>query len=501
MAGEGDAGLFLGLDVGTQGTKGLVVDVEARRVVARAAEGYELLGGLPAGAAEQHPATWWRAVRAVVLRLLPRLDAARLAGIGVAGQQHGFVPLDAAGEVIRPAKLWCDTATADEAEELSRAWGRRVPTGFTASKILWLKRHEPERFARLAQVLLPHDWIDLRLTGRATMEAGDASGTGFFDPVAREFQREELETIDPRLPAMLPPLLAPGEPAGHLTPQAAAELGLPAGLLVAPGGGDNMLSAIGSGATRPGVVVVSLGTSGTVFTYSATPLLDPEGLIAPFCDSTGGWLPLLCVMNVTGVVEEVRAAFAAAGPAGAADLERLTRQAEAVPPGCEGVLFVPYLQGERVPDLPRATGSLLGLRTGSLRPGVLFRAALEGTSLNLAWGVDRLRALGVRVDAVRLVGGGAQNPLWRQVLADVLGAPVQLLAEPESAALGAALQAAWCARRQRDPGASADELTTLFVRPAGDAVLPDPGRSALYGELGRRFRAAALAGAPWEKEA
>lgn len=498
-AGGGAAALFLGLDVGTQGTKGVVVDVAKGRVVARASESYELLPGLPPGAAEQHPATWWQAVRAVVARLRTEVDVARLAGLGVSGQQHGFVPLDAAGEVIRPAKLWCDTATADEAEELSQAWRRRVPTGFTASKILWLKRHEPEHFARLRTVLLPHDWIDLRLTGRATMEAGDASGTGFFDPIAREFRRDELESIDPALPEMLPPLLAPGEPAGRLTPEAAAELGLPAGLLVAPGGGDNMLSAIGSGATRPGVVVVSLGTSGTVFTYSTTPVLDPEGLIAPFCDSTGGWLPLLCVMNVTGVTEEVRAAFAAGGAAGAS-LERLTQEAEAVPPGCGGVLFIPYLQGERVPDLPHATGSLFGLRHGSLRPGVLFRAALEGTSLNLAWGVDRLRALGVRVDSVRLVGGGAQNPLWRRILADVLDAPVQLLAEPESAALGAALQAAWCARRLHDPAASADELASAFVRPAGAPVLPDAARAARYREIGARFRAAALAGAPWEKE-
>ena len=490
MGAGGEGRLFLGLDVGTQGTKGLVVDLERRRIVARAAEAYDLLPGLPPGAAEQHPETWWQAVRAVVGRLAREVELADLAGIGVAGQQHGFVALDAAGEVLRPAKLWCDTSAADEAEELSRAWGRRVPAGFTAPKVLWLKRHEPERFARLATVLLPHDWIDLRLTGRATMEAGDASGTGFLDPRTRAWRADEVAWIDPELPAKLPPLLAPGEPAGRVGAAAARELGLPEGLLVAAGGGDNMLSAIGSGATRPGIVVLSLGTSGTAFTYSPAPVVDPEGLIAPFCDSTGGWLPLLCTMNVTGVTEEVRAAFGLQDEPG---LERLTREAAAVPPGCHGLLLLPYLRGERVPDLPRATGTLLGLRPGLLRPATLFRAALEGTSLNLAWGLDRLRALGLPLESLRLVGGGAQSLLWRQLLADVLALPLQPLPEPESAALGAALQAAWTFHRQSDPSLSADALAAPFTRPTSDPILPDPERAALYRELGQRFREEVLA--------
>lgn len=293
---------FLGLDVGTQGTKALLVDLDAGRVVARASRSYGLIEGLAPGAAEQHPDTWWEALRDAVREL----GARRVAGIGVSGQQHGFVPLDAGGQVIRPAKLWCDTETAPEARELSGSYGRPVPTGFTASKILWLKRHEPERFARLAAVLLPHDYVNYRLTGRLFTEAGDASGTGFFDPRKRCFVPAEAAAIDPGLPAKLPPLIQPGEPGGELTPEAAAELGLEPGVPVAAGGGDNMMSAIGSGAVRPGVCVLSLGTSGTVFAYSDEPVVDPEGLIAPFCDSTGGWLPLLCVMNATGVTAEVR---------------------------------------------------------------------------------------------------------------------------------------------------------------------------------------------------
>jgi len=483
-----DSELFLGLDVGTQATKGLVIDLAARSVVARASAPHAMVAGLAPGAAEQEPATWWDAVRAVVARLVAAVDPARLAGIGVSGQQHGFVPLDAAGEVIRPAKLWCDTSTADEAEELSRLWGRRVPAGFTASKVLWMMRREPERFARLATILLPHEWVNLRLTGRMSAEHGDASGTGYFDPVERTWRADELAALDARLPEALPPLLAPGEPAGRVTPAAARELGLPAGVMVAPGGGDNMLSAIGSGATRPGVVVVSLGTSGTVFTYSPRPVVDPEGLIAPFCDSTGGWLPLLCTMNVTGVTEEVRAAFGMQAEGG---LEHLTRLAAEVPPGCDGLLFLPYLVGERVPDLPRATGTLLGLRPGLLRPAHLFRAALEGTSQNLAWGTDRLRALGIEITSVRLVGGAARNPLWRQILADCLATPVTPLAEPESAALGAALQAAWSAERQDAPTLTADEIAAPFVRPEAPPQEPSPERTALYRALAERFRAEA----------
>lgn len=488
------ASLFVGLDVGTQGTKGLVLDLAAGAVVARASAAYGLIEGLPPGAAEQHPQTWIDAVRTVLGRLLTEVDRARLGGIAVSGQQHGFVPLDDRERVIRPAKLWCDTSTEAEARELSERFERHVPVGYTASKILWLARREPEHFARLRTVLLPHDYVNLRLTGRRTMEAGDASGTGFFDPRARAFAWHEAEVIHPELPAMLPELVEAGEPAGRVDARAAADFGLPEGLVVASGGGDNMLSAIGAGATRPGVVVMSLGTSGTVCTHATEPVVDPEGLIAPFCDSTGGWLPLLCVMNLTGVTEEVRAAF---GVESGEALARLTEEAARVPAGCDGVTFLPYLQGERVPDLPGATGTLLGLRPGSLRPATLFRAALEGTSLNLAWGVDRMRALGVAVDAVRLVGGGARNPLWRQILADSIGTPIVALAEPESAALGAALQAAWTTCRSRGDSVAIDDLAVRVVALPAESVEPRAPEVERYRELGEVFRerVAALHGA------
>jgi D-xylulose kinase len=479
--------LHLGLDVGTQGTKGLLIEADSARVVARAARSYGLIPGLAPGAAEQHPGDWIAAVAEVARELAaaPGVDPAAIRGVGVSGQQHGLVALDRERRVVRPAKLWCDTETAAEASELSRRLARPIPAGFTASKVLWLARREPEAWRRVATVLLPHDWVNLRLTGEATSEAGDASGTGFFDPRARSWDRAACDAIDPRLHALLPPLIEAGEPAGRLTKEGAKLLALPGscvGIPVSAGGGDNMMSAIGAGATRDGVAVLSLGTSATIFTRSATPIVDPGGSIAPFCDSTGGWLPLLCVMNATGVLESVR-------ESSGASLDVLTEEAARIEPRCGGLRLLPFLRGERVPDLPDATATLLGIRPGFLERGRLFRAALEGVALNLACGLDHLRALGPRVDSVRLAGGGARNRLWRAILADALAARVVPLVEAESAALGAAVHSLWTARRLRGDRTPIDAHAASFARlDERESVAPDPGRSGLWESARQRFR-------------
>ncbi|MGE4619222.1 MAG: xylulokinase [Planctomycetota bacterium] len=466
--------LYLGLDVGTQGVKGVVIDPEARPcVIARAGRSLDLLPGLPAGAAEQHPDDWWQAVIEVVHQLTEndKVDAMSIAGIGISGQQHGSVFVDENDRVVRAAKLWCDTSTADEARELTDKIGRAVPVGFTASKVTWLARNEPDHWQRTNGVLLPHDFINLRLTGQRTMEAGDASGTGWFDVRKRCFDEEAVSAVDPELAGKLPRLLETGEAAGTVCPAAAQQLGIPEGVLVAPGGGDNMMSAIGSGATRAGTVVMSLGTSGTVFTRCDEPVIDPEGLIAPFCSSDGAWLPLLCVMNCTNVTEEVKNGYFPNDPDA---LERLTDLAAAVEPGCGGVSFVPFLHGERVPNLPDATGTIAGLRPGSFAPGVIFRAALEGITANLALGVERLKGLGVTVDGLRLVGGGSKNPLWRQMIADALQVPVTLPEEPESGALGGALQALWTHQRGEAPDLTCDDIACDRVPMQEIVVQPTP---------------------------
>ena len=462
---------YLGLDVGTQSVKGLVFDPEQDHgVIARAGQPLDLIPGLPTGAAEQHPDDWWQAVIQVLQQLAEQTDLSRIAGVGVSGQQHGSVFLDDSGAVVRPAKLWCDTSTADEAQQLTQKLGRSVPVGFTASKVTWLAHHEAENWQRTAHVLLPHDFINYRLTGSMTMEAGDASGTGWFDVEARQFDETAMNAVDESLAGKVPRLLETGEVAGQVSESAASALGLTAGIPVAPGGGDNMMSAIGSGATRSGVVVMSLGTSGTVFTRTDQPVIDPEGLIAPFCSSDGGWLPLLCVMNCTNVTEEIRQAYFPDDPDA---LQRLTDLASAVEPGCGGVEFVPFIHGERVPDLPHATGTITGIRPGGLQPGVIFRAALEGITANLCSGVARMKRLGVEVDALRLVGGGSKNPLWRQMIADTLQVPITLPQEPESAALGAALQASWVCVGEGSSEISCHEKTNRWVPVTSETITPE----------------------------
>lgn len=477
--------VFIGLDVGTQSTKGILLDASkegASAVLGRASVAYDLLPGLPAGAAEQHPHTWRDAVRGVIGELLKTVSRERIAGIGVSGQQHGLVVLDDNDEVIRPAKLWCDTTTIAEAEEITKQARYAVPTGFTLPKLLWMKKNEPSNFARIKTVLLPHDYINFLLSGEKFMEAGDASGSGAFDPRARKLDEQLLAWLDPRARSMFPKLVPPNQPAAKVSKEGAELFGLPEGIVVSPGGGDNMMSAIGSGATEKGVTVVSLGTSGTVFAYSESPVIDEAGLIAGFCDSTGAWMPLLCTMNVTGVTEEVREAFGLSH-------EEITRRAAAVPPGCEGTTFLPYLQGERVPNLPQATGAILGLRPGSIDAGRLYRAAIEGTTLGLVSGVERMKKLGLVVEAVRVVGGGSKNPLWRQILADCLGVQVSVLEEPESAALGGAIQAIWVSECEKNASLAVGPVARRYVALAPGVTEPTVENTPVYKEILAAFMA------------
>lgn len=476
--------LYLGIDVGTQSTKALLIDTSKRKeaaVLARASEAYDLIAGLPAGAAEQHPHTWRDAVKKVIAKVLEGGRAAQLGGIGISGQQHGLVTLDANDEVVRPAKLWCDTTTVAEADEITAKGRYAVPTGFTLPKLLWMKRHEPANFARVKSVLLPHDYINFLLTGRKFMEAGDASGSGAFDPKNRTFDAELLDWVDPNARSFFPDLVPPNLPGGTVSERASREFGLPAGIPVAPGGGDNMMSAIGSGATVPGITVVSLGTSGTAFSYAPQPIIDPAGLIAPFCDSTGGWMPLLCTMNVTGVAEEVRTLF------GGKSHQELTQLAQAVGPGADGLLLLPYLVGERVPNLPHATGSLHGIRPDLLTPGHLYRAVLEGTALGLVSGIERMKALGLEVSQLRLVGGGSKNALWCQIFADAVGVKVNRLVEPESAALGAALQAAWVAGNANGAAKPLGDLCADVVQLDSVEYQPNAAATAVYKQTLQRF--------------
>jgi len=481
--------LLIGIDSGTQSTKALVVNAADGQVLGTGAQAYDLIPNLPPGAKEQHPHTWRDATAAAIRSAMRQAKAvaAEVKAIGVSGQQHGFVPLDKGGEVIRPAKLWCDTSTAAECEEIMaavggqkktiKALGNAVLPGFTASKILWLKKHEPKNFTRLATVLLPHDYLNFWLTGERVMEYGDASGTALLNVRSRRWANSVLNAIDPELAGKLPRLIASDEPAGHLQASTARALGLNPGVLVSAGGGDNMMGAIGTGNTRPGIVTASFGTSGTIYACADQPVIDPAGEIAAFCDSTNHWLPLLCTMNVTVATEMMRADFGYTH-------EQFENKAAKVPPGANGLLLLPYLEGERTPNVPDGSGVMLGINPRTFTASHYCRAAMEGVTLGMNYGLRRLAELSVNAKQIRATGGGAKSKLWRQIMAAVFNAEVVTLKVTEGAAYGAALQALWCWRLQQGDKAKIADITDEFVTlNKAETTGPDLRAVAVYREL------------------
>jgi xylulokinase len=307
------------------------------------------------------------------------------------------------------------------------------------------------------------------------MEFGDASGTALMDVRTRSWCRPVCDAIDEDLPGKLPPLASSLEPVGTLLPAWAEEWRLPARVVVSAGGGDNMMAAIGTGNIKPGMVTASLGTSGTIFACCDKPVIDPQGEIAAFCDSADHWMPLLCTMNVTVATEVFRNLFGW-------DHARMDAEISGVPPGAEGLLFLPYLQGERTPNLPHGCGVLHGMTTTNLTPAHLARAAMEGVTLGMAYGLRRMESLGLEPTEIRVTGGGSQSPVWRQILADVFGYPVVTMQNAEGAALGAAIQALHAAA----PGASLEELATR-CSPVQSGSRLEPRQAGFYsGHLDRQ---------------
>ena len=480
--------LFIGIDSGTQSVKAIVLDLDTRKVVAEARAPHALIAGLPVGHMEQNPADWTSALDFVIKEVLGQVDGKRVRGIGVSGQQHGFVPLDEKGNVIRPAKLWCDTSTTAECAIITkklggpkaaiRKTGNLILPGFTAPKILWLKRNEPANYKKLRHVLLPHDYLNFHLTGNYFMEFGDASGTALMDVRTRKWSKDVINAIDAKLLAYLPPVSASHQPAGTLRPELAAAYGLSTAVVVSAGGGDNMMGAIGTGNVAPGVVTASFGTSGTIYAYADKPVIDPEGEIAAFCSSTGGWLPLLCTMNVTTVTEQVRALFGY-------DHNKLAEAIAAAPAGAGGLVLLPYLAGERTPNVPDGSGVMLGLTQNTFNAGHVARAAMEGATMGMNYGLRRLVTLGVKAREIRVTGGGAKSPVWRQLMADIFGVPVVAMVEDEGAALGGALQAAWCvALRDGNKKAKLTDFTTGTVAlDEATRCTPNKANVARYREL------------------
>lgn len=482
--------LVAGIDAGTQSLKVVVYDPDARSLVASASAPLELTSAAD-GSREQRPDDWVAALQGCFAAIDPALRS-RIAALAVSGQQHGFVPVDAAGKVLAPAKLWCDTSTAAECVQIMDAVGGAARTielagnpvlaGYTASKLPWTKTHRPDAYARLATILLPHDYLNFVLTGQRFCEYGDASGTGWLNVRTRTWSDELLHATDPQrdLAGCLPRIAAPDE-VFDIAPEAAVALGLPPTVKVAVGGGDNMMAAIGTGCVVPGRLVMSLGTSGTLFAFSDTPVVDPDGAWAAFCSSTGGWLPLICTMNCTVVTGQVADAFGFSSRDGDGHLH-------ATPPGADGLVMLPFLNGERTPDLPQGKGVLAGLDTTNMTPAHIYRAAMEGATYALKYGYDAFVRAGMQFDRIVLTGGGSNSGQWRQLVADVFGLPVDVPTQSEGAAFGAALQALWAVGHARGDAASIAAITDRHVAldPLRSAH-PDPSRSEAYAAAYTRF--------------
>lgn len=445
--------LVAGVDSSTQSCKVVVRDAGTGALVREGRAAH------PDGT-EIAPAQWWRALR----------EAAAAAGglddveaVAVGAQQHGMVTLDEGGEVIRPALLWNDTRSAVAGDRLvaehggPAAWATSVGSvpvaSFTVTKLAWLAEHEPAAAARTSAVCLPHDWLTWQLAGAPGLDAlvtdrGDASGTGYFSPASGDYRRDLLAAALGH-DAVLPRVLGPADVAGTT-----AAAGVTTGATIGPGTGDNMAAALGVGA-GPGDVVVSIGTSGTVFAVADVPAADPAGIVAGFADATGRFLPLVCTLNAARVLDAVAAVLGVGH-------DELSRLALSAPPGADGMVLVPYLEGERTPNRPDASGAVHGLRLSTSTPAHLARAAVEGLLCGLADGLDALVAQGARVDRVLLVGGGARSEAVRRIAPVVLGRPVVVPPPGEYVADGAARQAAWVLSGAKEPPAWELRGTEVF---------------------------------------
>ncbi len=436
--------LILGLDIGTSGTKAVAFDTRGN-TVAEASRRYPMAQPR-VGWAEQSPTIWWDAACACLRELTAQIDARAIVSLGLSGQMHGAVLLDGDGEPTCPAILWCDTRTTAECAEIERTvglerliaiTGNRALCNFTATKLLWLRKHAPDAYARAVTLLQPKDYIRYRLTGCLAAEPSDACGTMLYDTAHFAWSDELCRAlaIDRRL---LPPLLRSCDVAGHITPAASAATGLPVGLPVAAGAGDNAAAAVGVGAVTHGQAFTTIGTSGNVYLHTTAFTPDPAGRYHTYCSAVDGeWAQLGAIQAAGLALRWLRDLFGDA--LGENVYDTLDREAEVLPPGSDGLFFLPYLLGERTPHLDDAArGCFIGLRPTHGR-GAMARAVMEGVSFALCDGLHLFAAQGVRPDAMAVCGGGGASDFWRQMLADVFACPIARPLTGEAAALGAAL--------------------------------------------------------------
>ena len=453
-----------GIDLGTQSMKVVLYDYENKKTVESSSCPMDLISKED-GTREQTTEMYDNGLK-VCFDALSAEGKASIQAIGVSGQQHGFVPLGADKKPLYNIKLWCDTSTTEECDILTKKLGKKAKvaklvqnymlTGFTAPKIFWLKRHMPQAFDKLTYVMLPHDYLNFVLTDTYVMEAGDASGTALFDSINGEWSKKVCDAIDPKLIKILPKVIFDDEPAGKVTKEAADKYGIPEGIPVSAGGGDNMMSAIGTGCVKGGTLTMSMGTSGTLYGFSDKSVSDPENGISGFCSATNGYLPLLCTMNCTVASEEIRDLFQL-------DVRAFDDEAAKAEPGCSGVYVLPFFNGERTPNLPHGRASITGMTVANCSRANIARAALESAVYSMRGGLESFKSHGFVPTELRLTGGGAKSPIWRQIVADILDIPVKVPTSSEAAAFGAALQALWCVETMAGKNVSMGDICDAHV--------------------------------------
>ena len=484
--------LVAGIDLGTQGLKVILYDPEERRIVAQSKSPLELVSR-DDGSREQL-ASWWLTALGQCFDELPLNYRKNIVALAVSGQQHGFVPIGADGEVLAPVKLWNDTSTVEECELIHKALGgaeraievagNPILVGYTASKVLRLKLCKPEKYQELRQILLPHDFLNYYLTGRYVAECGDASGTGFFDIRKKCWSDEVLRAIDSErnLRELLPPILSPHESVGRVLPRVAEKLGIPSETLVAVGGGDNMMGAIGTGTVLPGALTISLGTSGTLYGYSDQPAISETQEFAAFCSSTGGYLPLVCSLNCTAATELMREMLKIS----LEDLDTLISQST---PGAAGITALPFFNGERTPYSPHGKGCFFGLTPSNANQSHLIRSVVEATVFSFKTGLEAMQRRGLVAKTARVIGGGSHSREWLQLIADILNIEVMTPLVDEAAAFGAALQALWCSELKSGRRITMPDLVAQHLIDRGqNKILPRSDVAKTYLDAYRRYQ-------------
>ncbi|WP_413112446.1 xylulokinase [Thaumasiovibrio sp. DFM-14] len=480
--------MYIGIDCGTQGTKAIVWQDD--QIIGQGYTPHTTIMKL-VGQREQSPNAWFEALVTSIQLAFNGIEhhKAAIKGIGVSGQQHGLVLLDENDNVIRDALLWCDNRPHDVFSDFQTSnelnfvdsIGIQVPVAYTIGKLLWVKKNDQASYQKIRKIMLPHDYLNWRLTGRFTIEPGDASGSGWFDTRSKSINQDLLKLIGIHNQLDLPEVIDSKDVVAKITPNIAQQLGLNNDVIVSSGGGDNMMAAIGTGNIDTGQLTLSLGTSGTVFSHCHQQIdskIHPD--LNAFCSSSNGYLPLASTMNLTTANNQVLNLINK-------DIGEFDQMLNASPIGADGMLCLPFFNGARLPNVPNANGAILGITANNLSPTNLFKATVEGVTFKLQRAANVLQDAGIACENACVIGGGAKSAAWRQMIADMLNLPLWTPQSSEAAAIGAALQACWAYENQYQETDISTICRESITVDASKTVSPNPSNVASYKELSAQY--------------